>query len=198
MKSRLLGAVCTFAFAFTVSHASAALLTYEYTGNPYTVFQDDVRVSGSYTTSMFLTIRVTIDELGANGSFNGVPVSYSANDGRQTINSPQEVEIFRLTTDSNGNIDTWQFTIADWLFFGDPLGTTRAQLGSTTISDQVSYIQCVTETFDPILGCVGGFSEYASNSSAGTWSEVPIPAAFSLFGSGLLGLVGIARRRKAT
>ena len=43
-----------------------------------------------------------------------------------------------------------------------------------------------------IEGLVYGETYYL----AGTLSQVPVPAAFWLFGSGLLGLIGIARRKK--
>jgi hypothetical protein len=42
----------------------------------------------------------------------------------------------------------------------------------------------------------GGYEPSASNSGT-AWSVVPIPAAVWLFGSGLIGLVGMARRKKA-
>ncbi len=41
----------------------------------------------------------------------------------------------------------------------------------------------------------GGFSGYAAVAKLGEVSVVPVPAAVWLFGSGLLGLVGVARRK---
>ena len=46
-------------------------------------------------------------------------------------------------------------------------------------------------------GPFGGFNAAFNLSAPGLVSEVPVPAAVWLFGSGLIGLAGIARRRKA-
>ncbi len=55
-----------------------------------------------------------------------------------------------------------------------------------------------TGTFDAVQLSIGGLS--ATTSLAGVTSSagavIPVPAAVWLFGSGLLGLVGVARRRK--
>ena len=43
-----------------------------------------------------------------------------------------------------------------------------------------------------------GYSQAAwVNNNPGAWTVVPIPPALYLFGSGLLGLVGVARRKRA-
>jgi hypothetical protein len=47
----------------------------------------------------------------------------------------------------------------------------------------------------PRIGCSAALPDEVI--SFGTVSPVPIPAAVWLFGSGLLGLVGMARRKKA-
>ena len=44
--------------------------------------------------------------------------------------------------------------------------------------------------------CTGGFTAYVTNADFDN-TAIPVPAAVWLFGSGLLGLVGIARRRRA-
>jgi hypothetical protein len=52
--------------------------------------------------------------------------------------------------------------------------------------------------FNPVTGIFNSFDAYFQNGTARliyTYSAVPIPPAMWLFGSGLLGLVGIARRK---
>jgi len=62
------------------------------------------------------------------------------------------------------------------------------------------------ETLSCLLGCSGSFSIDLANGfeyidgiidASGGADAVPVPAAVWLFGSGLLGLIGVARRRKA-
>jgi hypothetical protein len=66
------------------------------------------------------------------------------------------------------------------------------------IGDSTYTVVC---TADDEEGCING--EYLRSGSnqykQGVWtvSAVPIPAAVWLFGSGLLGLIGIARRKAA-
>ena len=52
--------------------------------------------------------------------------------------------------------------------------------------------------FDPIfrVSNAPGFDLLITSDSGASTSPIPIPAAFYLFGSGLLGLVGVARRKK--
>jgi len=61
---------------------------------------------------------------------------------------------------------------------GNPVGSFVA----TSVSDSI---------FDEFIGSAFGEFNFAAA------SPVPIPPAVWLFGSGLLGLVGIARRKKA-
>ena len=71
----------------------------------------------------------------------------------------------------------------------DPPGLTSA--GGVVDVTSVTIYTC--QSFD-----CGSFSEdYSSNQVTGTLTAVPIAAAVWLFGSGLLGLVGMARRKKA-
>ena len=62
-----------------------------------------------------------------------------------------------------------------------------------------SGISNVTLEFDLIAGGYASFDNLviAASNVAGDVSAVPIPAAVWLFGSGLIGLIGIARRKKA-
>mgnify|MGYP001144910960 CR=1 FL=1 len=65
-----------------------------------------------------------------------------------------------------------------------PLGLSPTQ--SASIDETISSYEC----------CGNGFKDQDFQ-SGGMISPVPLPAAAWLFGSGLLGLVGMARRKKA-
>jgi len=69
--------------------------------------------------------------------------------------------------------------------FVQPLSPTQSSL----IDLNTSFYEC----------CGNGFNDhnFISGSISPVVSTVPIPAAVWLFGSGLLGLVGVARRKKA-
>jgi len=106
--------------------------------------------------------------------------------------------LLALMIEINGDM----FTMEDDVEFPD-LPVVEAQDGD------ISFIDFVTDnTVVPSLDIQGTPVELLSvtyvdgfgNSSSGYWSNaqvVPIPAAVWLFGSGLIGLVGISRRKKA-
>jgi len=84
-------------------------------------------------------------------------------------------------------------TIGDW----------QVDLGTMTIVDQTASILTLSGT-----GAISGNGldltptqwSWSANSTGGTYSmtinAVPVPAAVWLFGSGLIGLIGVARRKK--
>jgi hypothetical protein len=137
--------------------------------------------------------------LGANNPFSPSeePISFSFSDGINTLtesNTTSGSVILKLQTDATGNINTWQIE----LFTGwttTSLGGTSAIIGSTSFGeDKGDMRECLNN------GCTIQDTDFGKISgSPGSWSTsaVPVPAAVWLFGSGLLGLVGMARRKKA-
>jgi len=68
----------------------------------------------------------------------------------------------------------------------------------TYVSDLGTGVYLSNEGYGGLPGSNPGFSAVTfSSSMAYTTSTVPLPAAFWLFGSGLLGLIGIVRRKAA-
>ena len=194
-KSRLLGAMCACLLSITVAPAVASVI-YQYTGNPYT------SVQSPYDTSMAVTGTLELTTvLGSDLTLTAVtPLSFSfsdevntTTDATVTLTSSQ----FEFATDSAGNITEWNINISTY----DPSATV-GQLWSSSIltTNTVSGIkdQAVTQT------CASGESYCIVTNTAnaviydqaGNWSVVPTPGAMWLFGSGLLGLVGIPRRKK--
>jgi hypothetical protein len=62
----------------------------------------------------------------------------------------------------------------------------------------VSYQGPLSLTIAVEVGATAAFQTGGFNTNISAVSAVPVPAAFWLFGSGLLGMIGIARKRKAS
>lgn len=77
---------------------------------------------------------------------------------------------------------------------GEYLGITFDLLSGITYADTINALQSGTDLRIGIH--VQGFGDGGSESFVNT-TVVPVPAAVWLFGSGLIGLIGVARRKKA-
>ena len=192
---------------FTMS--ANASVVYNYSGNPFTIFVDDggQDYSNFYNSATSLSISIELaNELGTSLTNQNVnPVSYSFSDGVKIITDTSGAAFvnngFQFTTDSSGNIIGWDVFLQWSLDFGGPTEETfymRTHTLSFGPEDRTDEDYCVSS--DPFFGCdsFSTVSAYVPD-NPGSWSvsAVPIPAAVWLFGSGLLGLVGMARRKKA-
>lgn len=146
-------------------------------------------------------------------------------DGTQTIALVAGVNTvlgFSVVTPSSTNYDAWNFTLASGqsiseikITYDDPQGAFNQYpnqgVYSVTGPSGLLIYETIngdlfrTDTYSPELDAVGNylvaltgdFVYPQTNWSVDfTVSQVPLPAAVWLFGSGLLGLTGIARRRK--
>ena len=79
-------------------------------------------------------------------------------------------------------------------FEASPLSVTVPNGEGLTIPINVTFAPDSAGTQNAILTATYSSSEYTQLALTGT--AVPLPAAAWLFGSGLLGLIGISRRRK--
>jgi hypothetical protein len=185
--------------------SSSASVVYTYTGNTFTNIQDSDPPAGTFTTNDFVSISFVVPELLTDLRLPILisPTSFTASNGRITLTntSPLTLDTIRVATDSSGLITGWHISLAK--------GGSDLQVGEQ--SDQIltgfntafsegdggNRIEC-TERDAADEQCFNFFLDFGSNTNnPGTWSlsTVPVPAAAWLFGSGLLGLVGIARKK---
>lgn len=194
---------------FIFCNVGYANYIYSYTGNNYdTVFSD----SGLnlYDTSMNLTLTFTTDSLLTNqsgaGNVNALITGFSIFDGVFTFNQTNvDSYEFRVITDGAGNILQWLISadvLGPWSSIGDTkhrIGTLYSIAASTPASDSTTHEICLSA---PLGDC--GLQRsvdyaYINSNIPGSWTidPIPIPSALWLFGSGLLGLIGISKRKKA-
>jgi hypothetical protein len=185
-KSSLLGTVCAGFLCIAASPVWASAI-YIYTGSNFDTFNNTSGNPPSHDATMNVT--VTLEYAGPllpNLSEQVViPDTFSISDGINSIdNTNWTGGLFRVGTDSSGNINSWFI----W---------TTASPGSGISW----YIETINSSSISLVWDFGRIStnawaDTASISDApGTWSVVPIPPALWLFGSGLLGLIGVARRK---
>ncbi len=126
--------------------------------------------------------------LGFTGAIYGDPVLgdqldlFSLGSFTGTTHTPGAgaVNLFQLSFDTVSDLDTMQadsFTLATLTFDALAIGSSSLNFGSITLSD-----------------AIGG--ALTANTAPGQVNVVPIPAAIWLFGTALLALVGLSRRRK--
>ena len=196
MKLRRLGAFGAILYITSTTQSLASTI-YEYTGNNYTTYPSP------YTDQMSVTATIELAQpLGANLNFVNVsPISFSFYDGVNTLTDQSNnfFTIFRFTTDGSGNILEWNASIGTD-FATQTAGETRFTIGTVnTPSLGQTYDQGYIETCTNTGNCGSGLQQAVAftTNSPGNWQITtgPLPAAFWLFGSGLLGLIGISRRK---
>lgn len=190
---------CLFVLIFLASLKANAVVTYQYVGNNYTNF---FPTSGSmYDTSMRVSGNFTVDSklISVSDDITSQVLSYSFTDGVTTYSDtdPNGKSQFLINTDSNGHIINWIVDIFDI----DPLSETLQagdvffRIISRNESDETYVAGC---DFVVNGDCIGSIFDGASvHNDPGSWSVVPVPPAIWLFGSGLLGMIGLSRRKKA-
>ena len=183
-----------------VSASTNAAVVYSYIGNNYdnivagTAFNTDMHITGSFELS---------DRLAPNLGFTTIsPTVFSFSNGVETFSNtiPLRSSFFAVSTDSTGDIIDWVVTIEGEYPAPPAPGDTQGTILLSPSLDQGIIYECNSFAAQPPGACSsGGVTDLAEANQGGTWSvsTVPVPAAAWLFGSGLLGLLGIARRKKA-
>jgi len=190
IKLPLLFALTYFAAAANVS-ASIVINIVESGGN----------VEASYSGSIDLGATTGLFFSGSGSGFSGY-VPNSGAIGFTTDTSAQyTIDLSSWTAFGTGGFGNWDTSSGDALdLFANPvLGVPFGYISGTSISGSATKngSSFVSLGFTP-GSYVSTFSN-GSNTDSITVNigAVPVPAAVWLFGSGLLGLVGIARRKKA-
>lgn len=183
-----------------IASTAQAVTTYQYTGNNYTSIEDG-SVSGSFTTSMSITGDFTVDTSLATMGLTDISaniLSYSFFTGRGNImtESNSNINDFFVAVDGTGQITHWRINVIEPTptGIGDQysLAVTNND-GGGSAQDAGSLLECYVD-----ITCYPAFRDRGLvDDQPGTWSvsTVPIPATALLFTSGILGLIGIARRK---
>jgi hypothetical protein len=162
--------------AAIMSVGSAQASTVSYT------LDDVFLVDRTQMTGAFDWTYTIGDFEGGNGVFTALEIPWRPSGTAPPLE--QEGMVFTIETNQieislDGNFHDYGLDIS--LKFVQALSPTQSSL----IDLNTSFYEC----------CGNGFKDQAF--SSGSISPVPIPASVWLFGSGLLGLIGIARRKKA-
>jgi len=185
---------------FTAFEVNASVI-YSYTGNNFTNATDP------YSIDMNITLQFeTASPLLQTGAMTNVSaeiLSYSMFDGRKTLTESDSLLDIYLNIDTVTGIPT-EWAIHATNEFGKSVGDIVSRMRTIYNSfsggpDSVEEIECafVPPSVGECMGFINGTGAdvFNSPSSPGIWSVVPIPAAIWLFGSGLLGMIGVARRK---
>ena len=196
-KTRLLNVLCLFSFILIISKTALAVnVSYDFTGTcqqadwdcgPLGVLDSAVdAVTGSLTLNLLEpTVAQTWDK--------DTVLSYSFTFGNFTIDNTNSTLSNELRINNTGNIPfttsaTSPYTFGDGflraIYTPDPSVDLRLDIGGINL----------------VQGSLGGCTGTCQALALGSWtrtSVVPVPAAVWFFGSGLIGLIGVARRKKA-
>ena len=166
-------------------NASVASVTWYGTTASHT-YSGDNRDSFTFTVpsdSIVTGLSITISNYTENGSYNGSYISGTARGFGGTTSPYTNVSFSNdATLDSPGLLIPGQLSPGDYSF--------------------QFAVQCGWSTYLTLTTCAVGDSDSfdwqlnLTTISTAPVSEVPLPAAVWLFGSGLLGLIGISRRHK--
>ena len=199
--------LCLFATSSINNYVQAA--TYQFYGGPFSIINNQEPPLGSYTTAMsitgFFTVGSPLPTNMPRSDISGLITSFNFNDGRQTFTeSNSEIINFSVGTEfspTGNEIWTWQIDISN----NDPFTAVGQQRGSIHLffpdfivlfySDGASITECITFTTE----CTETQSDSGlTHNAPGTWidvSPIPVPTAVWLFATGLIGLIGFARRK---
>ena len=169
---------------------NAATITYNWAGEDgsgaISFFDTNITDSENFTVA-FDTDNVANISYAFN---NGTSIEDADNfSGSSTLQAVTELG-YAMFTATNGVIEGWTFnydTVQSIL----PIDISYANSSTT------STIFCVTTPCPVDTATINFIGNFANETNVGTWhiQAVPVPAAVWLFGSGLIGLIGVARRK---
>jgi hypothetical protein len=195
--SHLTGAACAVLLSISMTPLHAAITQYEYVGVPFDVADGIIYQTGQKVTA---TIRLA-SEL-AVGQSTPTPISFSLFDdntqNEYITNLNATSSNFWFDTNGSGDIVRWQFS-AERLGYPDPdLGHRIGSYHIDGYTNEGAY-GLNYDGADWLVVAGGEYYNLSPSALYGTWTvtTVPVPATALLFGSGLFGLTGVVRHRKA-
>lgn len=185
-KSRLLGVVCAGALSAISMSSQAAPVAYEFVPGTQAILDNSggtAILSGGFTydsvTSSLTSIEIYVG--GATPFAN--PLPYTFEYAPWNLNEPTSLGVMYAANSADDSVFAMLFISFDSTLDGSP--------GISNMTQLAAYNGPFGNSFNCVaLGCVSGGVQVAA-------SAVPVPAAAWLFGSGLLGLIGVTRRKKA-
>ena len=213
-KSRLLGAVCASAFLFISTSSKAAPVIDSFTGGvgPFSSFH--AGSSGDVIGYSFIAdVDLTVTDLGiindpvdgALDSAHSVGLWDTTSEtllGSVSVDSGDSLidGFYYATLAANINLTAGMEYVLGALYTTDDIDNYLSGPTSITTTNISSTVGVFPSDADlgfvfPTETTAGNLGRIGPNMLAAP--TIPIPAALWLFGSGLLGLVGIARRKKA-
>lgn len=185
---------------------SASTFRYDYfAATTFDTFLTDAGypASNPFDTSNAVSGYFEVDDaLAANTTFDFFLDStpdgffYSFSDGLNSTTFNDAFDYFTLRTDANGDIVEWFI----YVFAPSAVGGDFAAISTANCANACGFSIMRDEGLISVSGntAIGRVFD-----NPGTWSvteipaPVPVPAAVWLFASGLIGLVGVARRKRA-
>jgi hypothetical protein len=181
MKSHIQNLVFIGMLFLTVSSVNAATVSY--------IFDNVFLDNNTQLTGAFDWDYTIGDFEGGTGTFTALEIPVQPNGSAPPLEDPNMVltiENNQIEISLDGNFHDYGLDII--MKFVQPLSPTQSSLIGLEDPNE-SFYEC----------CGNGFQDhyFSSGSITPVASSVPVPAAVWLFGSGLLGLVGVARRKKS-
>jgi len=193
-KIRLLGIVFIISYLFITSTAAHAVnVTYDFAGTCQQAEWDcgPLGVLDSAVDSVTGTLELNLSEPMVAQVWDASDVlAYSFTFGDFTIDSANST----LANSAGGGDIPFTTTISA------PFSIDDAFLVATYNADSSVFLNIDLGGINLVQGSLTVCSGSCQALAIGSWtriSAVPVPAAAWLFGSGLIGLIGIARRKKA-
>ena len=212
MFSKLIKIVLSTSILLSASSLQAAIVTYNFTGS---IYESDSFINIGDTYSVNISWETLTDYSGGDAEYLGAITGFSGTVGSFSLIEPNygslPVEASTIVVGNNDPYDSVVFISS--LFGAGNLGGIApiegfflglADQTGTALDNTALPTNLPNDGFDSFIGSSGfilSFSDtteiQATVDSISAVSTVPVPAAVWLFGSGLIGLIGVARRKKA-
>jgi len=200
-KSRLLGAVCACLFVVTTTSVNATTIDFIGAPEEWTSFDGEFIDSNGF--------RFTVEQINTSAGFIETGFArdlgglLNANDARFEMSAVDgslfDLISFDFTRSVSVPHSASMINVTGFLEVGGTVSyTTSEPLDAfTTANLPQTFVGLTSVLFDPVINPNNGQFDYSFITDNIVVNTIPIPAALWLFGSGLLGLVGIARKKVA-